>query len=218
MAKFIVKLNNDVIDHVVLTQGDMRIGRRPGCEIHLDNLSVSGEHANVFTIGDDSFVQDLKSTNGTYVNSKKVAKHHLKNGDQITVGKYSLTFVTDAVEEPVAYAKTVAITAPAAPEPRPQPAVRKTNASASTPGQATLVTLTGSSMGKRIELSKTVTNLGKAGKRAGAITRTADGYVLAGGDGEMPKLNGRPLSGKNTRLRNGDIIEVVGTRLQFQLK
>lgn len=217
MAKFIIKLNNDVIDHVVLTQGDMRIGRKPGCEIHLDNLSVSGEHANIFTIGDDSFVQDLKSTNGTYVNSKQVAKHHLKNGDQITVGKYSLMFVTDAVEEPAAYAKTVAITAPA-PEPRPQPAAKKANANASALGQATLVTLSGSSMGKRIELSKTVTNLGKAGKHAGAITRTADGYVLAGGDGEPPKLNGRPLSGKNTRLRNGDIIEVVGTRLQFQLK
>ena len=50
--------------------------------------------------------------------------------------------------------------------------------------------------GKRIELVKTVTNLGKAGKRAGAITRTPDGYLLTPGDGEAPKLNGRKLSGK----------------------
>ncbi|MEK7816423.1 MAG: FHA domain-containing protein, partial [Pseudomonadota bacterium] len=72
MAKFIIKLNNNVVDHVELGQGDMKIGRKAGCEIHLDNLSVSGEHANIFTIGEDSFVQDLGSTNGTYVNNKKI--------------------------------------------------------------------------------------------------------------------------------------------------
>ena len=100
MAKFIIKLNNNVVDHVELGQGDMKIGRKAGCEIHLDNLSVSGEHANIFTIGEDSFVQDLGSTNGTYVNNKKITKHHLKNGDSIAVGKYTLVYLSEAVRRP----------------------------------------------------------------------------------------------------------------------
>ena len=121
--KLVIKLNNNVIDHVELRQGDMKIGRKSSCDIHLDNLSVSGEHVNIFTIGDDSFIQDLGSTNGIYINNIKVTKHHLKNGDQVAIGKYSLAFVSDAVREPAAFAKTIAITGPA-PEaalaPRPQ--------------------------------------------------------------------------------------------------
>ena len=75
--------------------------------------------------------------------------------------------------------------------PRPQ---KKTPA---IPGHAALIALSGAGTpGKRIELVKTVTNLGKAGKHAGAITRTPDGYLLAPGDDEAPKLNGRKLSGK----------------------
>ena len=63
MAKIIIKFNNDVIDHIDLKQGDMKIGRKPGCDIFIDNLAISGEHANIFTVGEDSFIQDLGSTN-----------------------------------------------------------------------------------------------------------------------------------------------------------
>ncbi|HLD13670.1 MAG TPA: FHA domain-containing protein [Burkholderiales bacterium] len=217
MAKLVIKLNNNIVDHVELRQGDMKIGRKSSCDIHLDNLSVSGEHANIFTIGDDSFVQDLGSTNGTYVNNKKVAKHHLKNEDQVAVGKYRLTFVNDAARESTAFAKTVAITGPSSSDTPPVPPPAKK--APAVPGGAALISLSGSSTpGKRTELIKTVTSLGKAGKHGGTITRTPDGYLLAPGDNETPKLNGRKLSGKNTKLRNGDIIEVAGTRLQFHLK
>lgn len=216
MAKLVIKLNNNIVDHVELRQGDMKIGRKSSCDIHLDNLSVSGEHVNIFTIGDDSFVQDLGSTNGTYVNNKKIVKHHLKNEDQVAIGKYRLTFVSVAVPEAAALAKTVAITGPSSDAPTAPPPVKKKPA---TPAGAALISLSGGSTpGKRIELVKTVTNLGKAGRRAGTITRTPDGYLLAAGNDETPKLNGRTLSGENTKLRNGDIIEVAGTRLQFHLK
>lgn len=220
MAKFVIKLNNSIVDHVELRQGDMKIGRKSSCDIHLDNLSVSGEHVNIFTIGDDSFVQDLGSTNGTYVNNKKITKHHLKNEDQVAIGKYRLTFISDVVREPADFAKTVAITGPSSSSSdtpsAPAPA-KKTPVVA--PGGAALISLSGGSTpGKRTELIKTVTNLGKAGRHGGTITRAPDGYLLAPGDDETPKLNGRKLSGKNIKLRNGDIIEVAGTRLQFHLK
>src|SRR6185295_6347481 len=106
----IVKFNNEVVDHIELKQGDMKIGRRPGSDIFLDNLAVSGEHANIFTIGEDSFIQDLSSTNGTFINNKKITKHHLRNGDAVTIGKHTLIYLTDTqAAAPQDFAKTVII-------------------------------------------------------------------------------------------------------------
>jgi predicted component of type VI protein secretion system len=228
MAKLIVKLNNDVLDHIEIKQGDMKVGRKPGCDVVLDNLAVSGEHANIFTIGDDSFIQDLNSTNGTFINNKRITKHHLHNGDQVVIGKHTLVYFTDqptATERPTEeFAKTVIINptrvepaapprapaarpavAPPAPAPKPQQHV----------GQGSLV-IVGSN--KRLDLVKNVTSIGKTGKRSGTITRHDDGYVLQAGDDEPIKLNGRPVTHEGTRLKNGDIIDVGGTRLQFYQK
>src|SRR4030067_181952 len=110
MAKMILKFNDVVIDQIVLKQGDMNIGRRPGSEILLDNRAVSGNHASIFTIGEDSFVQDLNSTNGTFVNNKRISKHHLDDGDVITIGNHSLTYRNEkAVKSETDFAKTVII-------------------------------------------------------------------------------------------------------------
>lgn len=240
MAKLIIKFNDEVIDHIDLKQGDMKIGRKPGCEIHIDNLAISGEHANIFTVGDDSFIQDLNSTNGTFINNKKIAKHHLKNGDAVVIGKHTFVYFSEASKKQLEdFAKTVIINpgarAPAVEPPQPAPAPRPapvadvelpaiTVETASkdyapkTERQGAVFVLSGMNSGKRIDLTKKVTNLGKVGKRAGAITLTADGYVLAPGEDEIPKLNGRPITTSGHKLKNGDIIEVGGTRLQFYLK
>lgn len=218
MAKLIIKYNDDVVDHVELRQGDMKVGRKPGCDIFLDNLAVSGEHANIFTIGDDSFIQDMNSTNGTFINNKRVTKHHLRNGDTITIGKHALVYLNEQARAETApegedYAKTVVITPPA--NPSVAPAARP----AGIERQAALYVLNGVNSGKRIELTKAVTNLGKTGRHAGTITQKDGSYVLAGvGDTEKPKLNGRAIQETGAKLRNGDIIEVAGTRLQFYLK
>jgi hypothetical protein len=65
---------------------------------------------------------------------------------------------------------------------------------------------------------KKITNLGRTGKRAGVIAQISDGYLLTPGDDESPILNGKPISKEGSRLKNGDLIEVAGTRLQFYLK
>jgi pSer/pThr/pTyr-binding forkhead associated (FHA) protein len=224
MAKLIVKFNNEVVDHIDIKQGDMKVGRRPGCEVFLDNLAVSGEHANIFTIGDDSFIQDLNSTNGTFINNKKITKHHLRNGDAVAIGKHTLVYLTEQGEAvPQDFAKTVIINAAPKPSAPPPPAPKPAAAApVTTPRgelKGALVILSGSNSGKRIELTKSVTNLGKVGKRAGAITRTDDAFVLAASeDGEIPKLNGRPVTADGIALKNGDVIEVSGTRLQFLSK
>ncbi len=227
MAKLIIKIDNEVIDHVELRQGDMKIGRKPGCDIFLDNLSVSGEHANIFTIGEDSFIQDLNSTNGTFINNKRITKHYLRNGDIITIGKYTLVYMTEPSEtRTMDFAKTVIIN-PIAREEPPAPLSSASPAAASRPAAAgkaaprlgALYVLSGAASGKRIDLTKSITNLGKAGRRAGTITRNDDGsYLLAPGADETPKLNGRPVPAEGVLLKNGDIIEVGGTRLQFYLR
>jgi ribosome-associated protein YbcJ (S4-like RNA binding protein) len=231
MAKIIIKLNNEVVDHVDLRQGDMKIGRKPGCEIVLDNLAVSGEHANVFTIGDDSFIQDLGSTNGTFINNKRLAKHHLRNGDTVVIGQHSLLYLQEA-SRPVErsndeFAKTVVIspmtptTTPITkPTTTPAPAaVKDATPAAGEQSAAALFVLDGRSSGRRIDITKSITNLGKTGRPAGVITRAPDGYALrTAGDDETPKVNGRTVSETGVKLRNGDIIEVAGTRLQFYLK
>lgn len=205
MAKVILMYNKKVIDQIELEQGDTKIGRRPGSDVVIDNMAVSGEHANIFTIGDDSFIQDLGSTNGTFVNNKRVTKHHLKHGDIITIGKHTLNYVNENQSKPAEdFAKTVIISPPAGGD---DPAGRK----------AALYVLSGPNSGRRIEVSKRVTNLGSAGKRSGIITRMDDGFVLEAGADETPKLNGREISKSGSKLKNGDVIEVAGTRLQFQL-
>ncbi|MDH3310867.1 MAG: FHA domain-containing protein [Gammaproteobacteria bacterium] len=239
MAKLIIKFNNDVVDHVDIKQGDMKIGRKPGCEIFIDNLSVSGEHANIFTVGEDSFIQDLGSTNGTFISNKKITKHHLRNGDTIVIGKHSLIFLTESQRAsdmpPDEFAKTVIINPSRTVEPKPAPPT--TIPSVSQPEAITLETkpktpetnavrrrvgaifvLSGLNSGKRIDLIKKVTNLGSGGKRAGAITQILDGFILTPGQDESPKLNGRPITTEGTKLKNGDVIEIAGTRLQFYLK
>ena len=231
MAKIIVKLNSEIVDHVELRQGDMKIGRKPGCEIVLDNLAVSGEHANVFTIGDDSFIQDLGSTNGTFINNKRVAKHHLRSGDVVVIGQHSLLYLQQETSRPVErsgeeFAKTVVISPMASnstPVTKPNTApisepVNDAHAKPNDHSAAALFVLDGRSSGRRIDLTKSVTNLGKTGRPAGVITRLPDGYVLrAAGDQDIPRVNGRAVPEQGVKLRNGDIIEVAGTRLQFYL-
>lgn len=231
MAKLIIKFNDVVIDQIVVKQGDMNIGRRPGSEILLDNMAVSGSHATLFTIGEDSFVQDLNSTNGTFVNNKRVAKHHLESGDVITIGNHTLTYVNENAAKGAAnLAKTVIISphkqeemlagaskpAPAAPA---APAAREPAPVADAGKVGSLFILSGSNSGKRIDLTMPVTNLGRAGRRAGVISRSGSRYLLMPGDeGQTPRLNGTKVGASGEELKNGDMIEVADARMQFYLK
>lgn len=228
MAKFIVKFGNEVVDHIDLTQGDMKIGRKPGLDIQLDNLAVSGEHANIFTIGEDSFIEDLGSTNGTLVNNKKITKHHLKNNDVITIGKHELVYINTSQEDTSRvdddFAKTVIISPGSIPSPRStppsSPAADSSKKSDKDTREGAIFILSGANSGKRIDLVKTVTSLGRTGTKAGIIKKGSEGYTLSPSPNsrEIPILNGRPVPAGGAPLKNGDIVEVAGTRLQFYYK
>ena len=95
MAKLILSLEGSVIREVPLDKERITIGRRPQNDIQIENLAVSGEHACIVTILNDSFLEDLGSTNGTLVNGNPIKKHILQNNDVIEIGKYKLKYVVE---------------------------------------------------------------------------------------------------------------------------
>jgi FHA domain len=96
MAKLILSMDGLVLKEIPLTKERTTIGRKPHNDIQIDNLAVSGEHAVIVTILNDSFLEDLGSTNGTVVNGSAIKKHFLQNNDVIELGKYKLKFVGEA--------------------------------------------------------------------------------------------------------------------------
>ena len=96
MPKMIVSIDGVVIKEVQLTKERTTLGRRPYNDVVIDNLAVSGEHAALQMTGSEVTLEDLNSTNGTYVNGKAVKKQALQNGDTIEVGKYKIKFVSEA--------------------------------------------------------------------------------------------------------------------------
>lgn len=202
MPSIIVKLNEAVIKQVQLPQGDLSIGRRLTHSLVLEDAAVSADHASIFTVGQDSFLKDLDSTNGTYINNRRARKHHLKPGDEILIGRYTLVYSDSDYQA-------------AAPE-------RLTNASAAAlpagggGGDAALFVLSGFNNGKRIDLKAPVTHLGKSGQPAALLSRNGERFVLMTTPEASHILrNGKPVPAGGTVLESGDIIEVGDTRLQF---
>ena len=97
MAKLILSMDGLVLKEIQLTKERTTIGRKPHNDIQIDNLAVSGEHAVIVTILADSFLEDLGSTNGTFVNGKTVKKHFLQNNDVIELGKYKLKYISEVL-------------------------------------------------------------------------------------------------------------------------
>jgi len=95
MAKLILSLEGSVIREIPLDKERITIGRRPQNDIQIENLAVSGEHACIVTILNDSFLEDLGSTNGTLVNGNPIKKHILQNNDVIEIGKYKMKYVVE---------------------------------------------------------------------------------------------------------------------------
>jgi pSer/pThr/pTyr-binding forkhead associated (FHA) protein len=115
MAKLILSLDGQVIKEHDVNKERMTIGRKPHNDIQIDNLAVSGEHAMIMTILNDSFLEDLGSTNGTMVNGQPVKKHFLQSEDVVEIGKYKLKYVNDQAGKMTQqeFEKTMVLRAPA---------------------------------------------------------------------------------------------------------
>jgi pSer/pThr/pTyr-binding forkhead associated (FHA) protein len=218
MPKMIVSIDGVVIKEVQLTKDRTTLGRRPYNDIVIDNLAVSGEHSVMQISGADVTLEDLNSTNGTYVNGKAIKKQALHNGDTVEIGKYKIKFVHDGVPEK--HEKTVVVGAGTA---TPQaiagaplaPPFAASNADLGNTS-ALIRVVSGAAAGREVALVKVVTTIGKPGVAVAAITRRPRGYVVALVEGTIkPTVNDVPLGTEGVELHSGDFIELAGTRMQF---
>ena len=256
MAKLILSMDGLVLKEIPLAKERTTIGRKPHNDIQIDNLAVSGEHAVIVTILNDSFLEDLGSTNGTVVNGNPIKKHFLQNNDVIELGKYKLKFVGEAsgasaggdkadfektmvlrpasarqtggealrtspgsqraAAMPQAAAAVAGIadatkTVPPAPQPAaPRPAGQPLGA---------IQLLSGANAGKELELTKPLTTLGKPGVQVAVLTRRPQGYFITHVEGAArPNVNGQQIGPAPHALKDHDVIELAGVKMEFFLK
>jgi hypothetical protein len=277
MAKLILSMDGLVLKEIPLTKERTTLGRKPHNDIQIDNLAVSGEHAVIVTILNDSFLEDLGSTNGTVVNGNPVKKHFLQNNDVIELGKYKLKFIGEAAAAAGAggdkadFEKTMvlrpstmkaaaqaaaaagggaqaavaarqaavqaagqsaaatgiadkdAAKAPAAAAPAAAPALGAAPAApAAKPGGQPLGAiqlLSGGNAGKELELTKPLTTLGKPGVQVAVLTRRPQGYFITHVEGAArPEVNGQQIGAAPHALKDHDVIELAGIKMEFFLK
>src|ERR1700749_3715434 len=219
MGKLVVSLDGVVIKEVQITKDKTTLGRRPYNDIVIDNLAVSGEHAVLQMVGQDVFIEDLNTTNGTYINGKAVKKQLLAHNDTVEVGKYKIKFMVDDGAD---YEKTM-IMKPGAMSGSYTSSGRASGfgplagqGQAAPVGPATIRVMNGAAAGREVMLTKVVTTVGKPGVQVASITKRPTGYVLAHVEGAArPTVNNTPLSGETVGLKNGDVIELAGTQMQF---
>ena len=213
MAKLILSLNGIVQREYEINQERLFIGRKPDNDVQIDTLQVSGKHALIITMLQDSFLEDLGSTNGSYVNGKLVSKYALKDCDVIMIGRHELKYINkNATSADDVFEKTMSINPGLA-----QAAVYSAKKSADV-GMSLchLSILNGPNAGKEMELNKALTTLGKKDLQVAEIARRPEGYFLTQIEGDALLLvNNEEISAKTYKLKDSDLIELAGIKMQF---
>ena len=196
MPKMIISLDGAAIKEVQLTKERTTLGRRLYNDIVIKHLAVSGEHAVLQMTGQDVYIEDLSSTNGTYVNGKTVKKQLLQDRDMIEIGKYRIQYDKETG--------------------RSEPAKAAGQGIGAVPMNAAIRVLSGIAVGRELTLVKPVTSIGKPGVALATISRHANGFVVAYVEGAArPTLNGATVGSEAVSLKNGDMIELAGTQMEF---
>jgi len=238
MGKLILTLDGQELAQYELEKERYTIGRLADNDIHIDNMAVSGHHALIINILKDSFLEDLNSTNGTYVNGKLVKKHALQEADVITIGRHALKYVSGKAPAAAGggdaddFEKTMIIR-PGTKSQTGVPSMDSVNKAISDAGgapigadgkaaalpKAKLQVLSGGFAGKELELNKALTTLGRPGVQVAAVTRRADGFFVVhveSGQGQgFPTVNGKEIGAQAQKLADNDVIELAGVKMGF---
>ncbi|HBE91415.1 MAG TPA: hypothetical protein DDW55_02430 [Gammaproteobacteria bacterium] len=220
-----------------LDHSRMVVGRRPSCDIHLNDSTVSGEHALLINILDDSFIENLSKTNGTWINGKRIKKSVLQDGDKIKLGGQRLVYQADnnmpgvdeedfektMVLKPGQVARDVANS-------NQVQAIRDAEDTAAikaidpTPSSQLprLKVRSGPAEGKETILDRSMVTLGRPGVQVVVVSRRKDAYYVnfisgASDAGSKPTVNGKPMQTRATRLTDGDIINLADVEIEFML-
>ncbi len=228
MARLILTLDGQVLAEYNMTKERYTVGRLPDNDVRIDNPAVSGHHSLIINILNDSFLEDLNSTNGTYVNGKLIKKHALQHGDTITIGRHQLRFVDQQAseEDQDEFEKTMVIPPSQqriadmdqANKATDQAAIDPTSSGVG-PAKAKLQVLSGSFAGRELELTKALTTLGRPGVQVAAITRRAEGFFIvhveSGTEGDYPEVNGEAIGAQARKLKDNDVVKLAGVKMGF---
>jgi pSer/pThr/pTyr-binding forkhead associated (FHA) protein len=225
MPRLVVSIDGVVTKEVQITKDRFAIGRRPYNDLVIDNLAVSGEHAQIRLSGGRCTLEDLGSTNGTYVNGKHIRSHVLANDETIEIGKYKVKFLEAGGNVPIQHVDSAhthetpsqpydhQTTQPPA---DPQAARPPVDHPATQPYVARVRLLNGANANREMTLTKIVTTLGKPGVAVASITRKADSWIIAHVEGDAPAtVNGVSVRDAPIRLKSRDRIELSGIELEF---
>lgn len=235
MASLKLMFNGEMQKEVPLDKETITLGRKADNDIQIDNLAVSSHHAKVITILNDSFIEDMNSTNGTYVNDNLIKKHALKNGDVIKIGKHELKYISEGSSSGSGdqFEKTMILRPDAAglKEEEGDHAIEQSvnkiareiasadSGAAHAASNARIRLITGANAGMELPLTKILTTLGKPGVQVAAITRRPSGYFLIHVDGgaghSRSKVNDKEITAQAQPLHSNDIIEVAGVKMTF---
>ena len=206
MPQLIASVEGVEIKHVYLQKDRTTLGRSLDNDIVLENMVVSGHHC-VFELRGlaEVFIEDLRSTNGTYIDGKMVKRQRLRDGDVIAIGNFRVQFL-EATERPSGFsAETMSMKYEGESSPKTVHAIFQV--------------LNGSSAGLEMPVVKAVTTFGKPGVCVVAVSHRRDGFYVAHLDGaNAPTLNGDAIGNDPVLLSNHDVLELASTRMLFLLK
>ncbi len=221
MPRLVLSLDGVVLREVNLTKDRTTIGRRSHNDLVIDNLAVSGEHAVMIMSGNDVYLEDLGSTNGTTVNGQPIKKHLLQHADTVEIGKYRIRFLVDGGAEGGS-GVDIDTSQPLRREfygPGPSTIqIRPPGASLeeSPHGTAMVKILSGANAGRELALVKALTTIGRPGHQVAVITRRPTGYFIAHVEGDaFPMVNGQNLGSAAHPLNDKDVIELAGVKMEF---
>ena len=241
MAKIILKYEAAVLKEIPLKQATLSIGRTAANDLPIDNLAVSGHHAKIYYEGDKFVLEDLNSLNGTFVNNQRIRKSFLKNGDEVLIGKHTLVYMdeggapppppviaADATMPMAKMEETMVLDTKKRREMLQKATVVATDGASAAPTAekvGSLTVLAGKTDVNEYILTGRLSMIGKSDQAtiklkgwfapavAAVINRKESGYTVSP-SGSETKVNGQHIQGVR-ELKEGDIIEVAGTKLQF---
>jgi pSer/pThr/pTyr-binding forkhead associated (FHA) protein len=234
MARLVLMFNKQVIKEYPFLEDSVTVGRNEDNTIPIENLAVSGYHARIDKTGADFILTDLQSTNGTFVNDKKVVTHKLSHGDNVIIGKHVILFVgteKGKVQEEIDAKKMdmdKTMMLDTAKQKELLSKQREAGKTAVAPEKMGVISfIDGSDMGD-IELTKKLTKIGKASTSeikltgmfmpatAATISKRPTGYTLSPTGGKL-KINGENIK-ESVQLKDFDTIELGSYKFQFYQK
>lgn len=229
MAKLVLTLNEKTLGEYALSGDSTSIGRRSNNTVQIQSRAVSGRHARVIPVLNEYIIEDLNSTNGTYINGQLIQKHTLSNGDKIAVGRHELIFIAENEAELERTAQDSSIIDSAlraanieSTYTRSREKVVNISSGKRKLQVANLLVKSGAKQGQKLPVDKPVITIGRPGVAIAAITRRSEGYFVLNVDNNEEsgpaRLNGTELSHQPLKLVAGDDLQIAGINIEFQLE